>query len=105
MEKNYDIDTNDEIIELIDEDGNSTMFEHIVTIEHEGETYIMVVEESEIEYAEQNNIDELDAVVLHVEQDEDGNDIYTGIEDIDLASTVFEKCLEVINSEDFEEEE
>lgn len=104
MNDNLDYEMDDGLIELIDDDGNSTMFEHIVTIEYEGETYIMVVEESALDYAEEHGEDELDAIVLRVDRDEDGQDVYSEIEDLDLASTVFEKCLEAIDSEEFDEE-
>lgn len=100
---NQDYENEDELIELIDDDGNSTMFEHIVTIEYNGDAYIMLVEESVLDYAEENGVDELDAVVMKIEQDEDGQDIYTDIEDDELAATVFEKCLEAIESEDFDD--
>lgn len=100
---NQDYENEDELIELIDDDGNSTMFEHIVTIEYNGDAYIMLVEESVLDYAEENGVDELDAVVMKIEQDKYGQDIYTDIEDDELAATVFEKCLEAIESEDFDD--
>lgn len=98
---NQEFDNEDSLIELIDDDGNSTMFEHVVTIEHDGNSYIMLVEESELDYAEENNEEELDAIVLKIDKDENGEDIYTGIEDEELAANVFQKCLEAIESEEY----
>lgn len=97
-----DINNNEEfdnVIELIDEEGNSTMFEHIATVEHEGETYIMVVEEEVMNKADENEDEELDAVVLKVEADENGLDSYVTIEDEELAAIVFEKCLNALQEE------
>ncbi len=61
------------------------------------------IKDNNLDYAEENGEDELDAVVMKIEQDEDGQDIYTDIEDDELAATVFEKCLEAIESEDFDD--
>lgn len=93
----------DNIIELIDEEGNAANFELVASVEHDGDTYIMVVEESVLEAAEENDELEMEAMVLKVEMD-DGEEVYVPIEDDDLAAVVFEKCLAVLD-EEFEDEE
>ncbi len=94
----------DNLIELIDEEGNSTMFEHVATVEHEGEVYLMVVEEESLSRADEGNEEELDALILKVESDENGEDTYVTLEDEALAEVVFQKCLEVLQEEIDEEE-
>ena len=62
MEKNVP-ELEDNIIELTDEDGVTTQFEHLATIEHEGEYYIalMLIEE------EDANDDEGEVVIMKIE--------------------------------------
>lgn len=99
------IDENeDNIIELIDEEtGKSTRFEHIATVEHEGEMYIMVAEEETLLAEDENEQMEFEALVLKISTDENGEDFYETIEDEETANTVFQKCLKVID-EEFEQE-
>ena len=102
-EQNF-MDELDNLIELIDEDGNSTMFEHVATVEHEGEVYLMVVEEESLNRVDQDEEEELDALILKIESDENGEDTYVTLEDEELAEIVFQKCLEVLQ-EDMDDEE
>ncbi|MDY5730034.1 MAG: DUF1292 domain-containing protein [Eubacteriales bacterium] len=97
MENQEMMEMEDNLIELIDEEGKATMFEHVATIEHEGETYIMVVEEEMLAKADEDENEEVEAVVLKVETDENGNDIYVSIEDEALSAIVFEKCLDALD--------
>lgn len=103
MENQEMFELEDNIIELIDEEGNAVNFELVASVEHEGDTYIMVVEESVIEAAEDDGELEMEAMVLKVELEGD-EEIYVPIEDDDLATIVFEKCLAVLD-EEFEDEE
>ena len=41
---NLDPDEEDELIELVDENGETTVFEHLATLEHEGNTYLALCE-------------------------------------------------------------
>lgn len=85
---------NDNIIELIDEEGEAVQFEHLATIEHEGDYYIVLTELTE--EAEAEDDDECDVVIMKIEQDEDGNDVYVYEEDEALQETLFEKFLKMI---------
>ena len=87
-----------EIIELTDDDGNVTRFEYMTTIDYEGELYValMLADEDE-ETEEEGNV-----VILKIEQDENGEDIYVSIEDEALADAVFQKFLEMVDEADFE---
>ncbi len=88
-----------EIIELTDDDGNVTRFEYMTTIDYEGELYValMLAGEEEEDEEEEGNV-----VILKIEQDENGEDIYVSIEDEALADAVFQKFLEMVDEADFE---
>ena len=88
-----------DIIELTDEDGNVTRFEYMTTVDYEGELHValMPAEEAEDEDAEEGSV-----VLLKIEKDENGEDIYVSIEDEKLADAVFEKFLEMVDEADFE---
>lgn len=90
------------IIELIDENGESVSFEHLATLEHEGEYYIalMVLDE---EHHEED--DEGEVVIMKIEQDDDGNECYVYVEDEDVQETVFEKFLQLMEEEEAEDED
>ncbi len=88
---------NDNIIELIDEEGESVQFEHLATIDHEGEYYLFLTEISE--EAEMGDGEECDVVIMQIEQDEDGNDIYVCVEDEALQDVLFEKFLKTVQGD------
>ncbi|HHU49129.1 MAG: DUF1292 domain-containing protein [Caldicoprobacterales bacterium] len=78
------------IVELIDENDRTISFEHIMTLEFDEKEYIVlapIIHESESE--------EDEVVILRVEQDENGDDYYVGIEDEDELAEVFAAVNEV----------
>ena len=98
-ENNHELDMErDDIVELIDEDGNEVQFEHLMTLEHEGRAYICLVPVEPME-----DVAEDELVILRIETDEDGNDIYATIEDDAELDAVFEKYLEIAEADDEEE--
>ena len=83
--KNIDPEENEDVVELVDEDGNSTLFEHLATLEYEGETYLALCDPEADE-------EDLEVFILKIEQDEDGNDIYT-VPDDDVADKVYTRDI------------
>jgi len=84
------------LIELIDENGETIEFEHVMTLSFEENEYIVlkVLEESDSE-------DEDDEVVImKIASDENGDDIYLTIEDETEQQNVFDAFLEVLDAED-----
>ncbi len=79
------------IIELTDEDGETTEFEYLSTIEHEGQNYLVLME---VEGGEENEEESGEVVILKVEQDEKGEDMYVTIDDEAVMQAVFDKFLE-----------
>ena len=72
------------IIELLDENSEVVSFEHIMTIDYGGKEYIVL---SPLEQESASDEDEI--VILRVEQDENGDDYYVGIEDENEVTEVF----------------
>ena len=85
----------DNLVELIDENGESTVFEHLATLEYEGESYLALCDPESEE-------DELEVFILKIEQDEKGEDVYN-VPDDDVADAVFAKLVEL--TDDLSEDE
>jgi len=81
----------------VDEDGESTLFEHLATLEYKGETYLALCEPTQ---EGEEEPDELEVFFLKIETDENGEDYYTAPDD-DVADAVYEEFLKLI--EDTEE--
>lgn len=96
MSENHELDMQrEDIIELIDEDGNEVSFEHLMTLEHEGKAYICL---APIEPMEDVEEDEL--VIMRIETDEDGNDYYATVDNEKELDEVFEKYLEIAEADE-----
>ena len=76
-----------DFVELIDENGEHTVFEHVATLEYEGESYLALCDP-------EADDDDLEIFILKIDQDENGEDVYTVPED-DVADKVFEKLVEL----------
>ena len=94
--KNHDLDMErEDIVELVDEDGQAVRFEHLMTLEHGGKPYICLVPVDPIE-----DVDEDELVILRIETDKDGNDVYATVEDDAELDAVFEKYLEIAEADE-----
>lgn len=69
------------LIELEDEDGNTTEFEYLDTIGYDGEEYVVLIENTE---------DADGVIVLKIESLDDENENYVGVDDEELVQTIFE---------------
>ena len=77
----------DDFVELIDENGESTVFEHLATLEYEGESYLALSDPESQE-------EDVEVFILKIEQDDDGNDVYT-VPDDAVADAVFARLVEM----------
>ncbi len=84
-----------DVVELIDEEGNSTLFEHLATLEYHGESYLILCDPEAPE-------DDVEVFVMKIEQDENGEDIYVQ-PDEETAEQVFNAFLSMIDETDPEE--
>ncbi len=89
----------DDVIELIGEDGETVRFEYLTTIEYEGAKYIVLLPEEEAE-----DEDEGDVVILEIQEDENGDDVYVSVEDDELLEKVFQEFLRVMDEQEEDEE-
>jgi uncharacterized protein YrzB (UPF0473 family) len=81
----------EDLIELVDEDGESTFFEHLATLEYKGDTYLALCEPEN----EDEEKDSLEVFFLKIETDENGEDYYTTPDD-KVADEVFEEFLKLV---------
>ena len=81
---------------LTDEDGNEVEFEHIDTVEVDGQTYLAFIP------AELSVEDEAEVVILKVIE-ENGEEILASVEDEDEADKIFDIVMERV--EDMYEDE
>ena len=96
MSENHELDMQSEnVIELIDEEGNEVSFEHLMTLEHEGKQYICLAPVEPMEDVEEDEL-----VILRIETDEDGNDCYATVETDEELEAVFEKYLEIVEADE-----
>ena len=95
---NHELDMDrEDIVELVDEDGNAVRFEHLMTLEHGGKPYICLVPVDPMEDVEEDEL-----VIMRIETDVEGNDVYATIEDDAELNEVFEKYLEIAEADDEE---
>ncbi len=94
----------DHRIELVDEDGETVLFDHLATVEHEGEYYIML-SEIEDEALETDDEGEVSVVIMKIEQDDEGNDCYVCVEDEALQEVLFNKFVAMMDEAEDEDGE
>lgn len=98
---NEDMDLDEEnVVELVDEDGQSVRFEHLMTLEYEGDLYVML---TALEATPDTDEDEV--FILRIEKDEQGEDCYVTVDDEDTLQAVFEKFVSLSEQDDMGEEQ
>jgi len=86
------------IIELFDEDGNALKFEHIMSLEYNGNVYICLAPAEDME-----DVADDEMVIMRIEKDEDGEDMYVTIDDEAELDAVFEEYLRIAEADGEEE--
>ena len=96
------MDERENIVELVDDEtGETVVFEHLATLEHEGEMYIALMLPEDVE----NDDDEGEVIIMKIDQDEDGNECYVSVEDEAVQEAVFEKFLVLMEEDDTDDAE
>ncbi len=96
---NYEEDGN--IVELVDEEGNTLRYEHVGTIEYKGEWYCFFTPEAA---AQEGDEDEGEEVAVFRLVGEEDNETLEIVEDDELLDEVFaEFCNQYENSEEADE--
>lgn len=88
----------DEIIVMVDEDGKEVEFTHIATLDYDNEWYIYV------QPVELGDMDEDEMFIFKIEEDENGNDLFTPVEDEDLLDKLYQEYLKECDLEDAKEQ-
>ena len=89
----------DGIVELTDEDGVTTQFEYLTTIDHEGELYVVLMVLGD----EEQDDEEGEVLILKIEKDpETDEDIYVSVDDDAVSQAVFDKFLAMMDEEEDE---
>ena len=87
------------IIELTDEDGVTSQFEYLTTIDHEGELYVVLMLLDD----ETQDDEEGEVLILKIEKDPDTDeDIYVTVDDDAVSQAVFDKFLTMMDEEEEE---
>lgn len=83
------------VVELVGEDGAPVRFEHLMTLEHKGKSYILLTP------AEPETPDEEGSVVImRIDRDKDGGDCYVVEEDEKVLEPVFNRFLELMEEDE-----
>ena len=103
MKEEYnDYEGDENIVELVDEDGNTLRYEHIGTIEYKGEWYCFFTPEKSAEEAEDDEEGE-EIAIYHLIGGEEDEQLEI-IEDDELLDEVFaEFCTQYEDFEDADE--
>ena len=90
-----DQDPNDQedLIELVDEEGGTTLFEHMATLEHQGQIFLALTPAGD---GTEEDDEDLEILIMQIQQDENGQDIYVRPEE-SLEEQVFEKFLKIMD--------
>lgn len=86
-------EVNENLIELIDENGESTVFEHLDTVELNGKTYFALTEFVEEEHEED------DIYIMKVVTDENGEETLELLEDKKEIKEVYDIVVEHLKDE------
>ena len=87
----------DNIVELVDENDNTVRFEHLMTVDYQGDGYALLAPVDDID-----GIGEDEVVILKIEEGED-EDTYVGVEDEELLEKVFEEYLKIAEADEDDE--
>lgn len=89
----------DDIVTLVDADGNETDFAMLGTVEVDGDTFAMLTPASDLDNDDEN----MEVVLMHFEEDEDGGMSFSDIDDEVLYAKV-QVAAEAAFAESGEEE-
>jgi putative Holliday junction resolvase len=83
------------IVELVDEDGQSVEFEHLQTIEYKGQSYVLL---TAVEPSDELGEDEV--LILRIDLDESGEETYSSVDDEEIEEAVFQIYVDMVEDED-----
>ncbi len=75
---------NPHLIDLFDEDGNKTVFEHLDTVQYKGGEYVICIPYDD----DEEEVTEI--VMFRITEDEDGESVLSQVMEPDVLSEVYE---------------
>ena len=90
----------DDIIILTGEDGTEREFYHIATIDYDEKWYIFLHPVEEMD-----DVAEDEALIFEIQEEEEGNDLFTLLEDDDLINKVYAEYVKELDKIDPEGKE
>ncbi|MCX7709900.1 MAG: DUF1292 domain-containing protein [Clostridia bacterium] len=82
-------DEREDVVVLLDENGEEVEFEHLDTIEMNGNEYVVLLP---LDQETEDSDDEIDEVIiLKIEHGDDGEDSFVTVDDDDELDAVFEE--------------
>ena len=101
-EERNDYNEEENIVELVDEEGNSFRFEHLMTFEYKGNWYIALTEVKDAE-SEEDEAGEEEVAIYRIKGDEDNEQLVQIEDDEELDEVFAEFCAQYEDFEDAEE--
>jgi len=89
-------DTDVNIIELVDENNETLQFEHVMTISYDERDYIV------LKILESEDPEEDEVIIMRIESNENGEELYKTIDDEEEQQEVFDAFLEILDSQEEE---
>ena len=93
----FTMEENNNVFELIDEEGNAVEFELLANLELDGKEYIALTP------ADAAEEEECEVIMMSIETDENGEEYYDLVEDEDLQETLFNDFLKLLDESEDEE--
>jgi uncharacterized protein YrzB (UPF0473 family) len=90
----------DDLVVLVDENGEEVEFEHLDTIEMNGSEYVVLLPASEEEDEDEQAADEV--VILKIDHNENGEDSFVTVEEDEELEAVFEEFRSRMEEEEEE---
>jgi uncharacterized protein YrzB (UPF0473 family) len=91
----------DDVIVLTDDNGNETEFEYLDTVEMDNKEYVVLLPIEENAQSPSEDAAE-EVLILKVEKDSNGDDVFSSIENEDEVSKVFEQFKAQADADEFE---
>lgn len=86
------------IVELIGEDGEPVRFEHLMTLEHKEDAFVLLTPVEPETPDEEGSV-----VIMRIDKDDKGEDCYIVEEDEDVLEAVFDRFLSIMEEDEEDE--
>ena len=88
-----------DIVELVDDDGNTLKFVHVATIDYENKWYVFFSPTEEVEGVTTDEV-----VIFRLDSDKEGKDVFSPIEDEELLQKVYDEYVKIMEEDEETEE-